>query len=150
MEPSIQFETSSGVVSIEPLQIHLRAGLPESVALLGLGTLLAGVTDHGNGYKWLRCRGLTLFDRPCGLAICFHREALTELHFGVALPDAVLEGGWPTRSTIDKEVAFMRAQLGTVFSRSFSKGEEAFDWGVVWSCFDPKGFSASTGLRYAA
>ena len=53
-----------------------------------------------------------------------------------------MEGGWPTRDAIDKEVAFVRdilARGGLI---------RKFGWGEVWSGYDAKSFIASNGLRY--
>jgi len=115
-----------------------------------LATFFRSQTDHGNGYEWLAFHHLTFNAKPCGISLCFHLGKLQEAHFGVALPNAPLEGGWPTREAIDAEISFMRQALAQSFSRSFSTGQEQFSWGVVWSAFDAKGFQASSGIRYAA
>jgi hypothetical protein len=106
--------------------------------------------DHHNGYVWDMFRGLKFIGYPCGIAVCFHFDRLTEIHFGVSLPGAGLENGWPTREAIDQEVEFVRSTLSDVFSVSFESGSQRFKWGEVWSMFDQRGFMASSGIRYAA
>lgn len=150
MQTSLVLEASTGAVRLAPGGASLRAGCDESQASAALGPLVVATIDHGNGYRWLQCKGLTLFSMPCGIGFCFDHGALRELHFGVALPGAVLEDGWPTRAAIDQEIGFMREHLGRVFARSFRTGREEFSWGVVWSAFDQKGYQASSGLRYRA
>lgn len=85
----------------------------------------------------------------CGLALGFHHGTLTEVHLGVALPDTEKNCGWPTRTAIDKEIAFMRKVFHRQLGREFGDRLEAFSWGVAWSGFDPKGFTATAGIRYA-
>jgi hypothetical protein len=104
--------------------------------------------DHKNGYEWLSFHGVTFGGLPCGFSLCFLHDALTEVHIGVSLPNAELEGGWPTRRAIEEEVVFIRAELGKQLSRSFQTSQERFAWGVVWAMVDSKAFVASAGLRY--
>ena len=68
---------------------------------------------------------------------------------GVSLPGAPLEDGWPTQAAIDAEVAFMRRILATALGRKLTGGLARFDWGEAWARFDPKGFMASSGIRYS-
>ncbi|MDV9040737.1 hypothetical protein [Stenotrophomonas sp. RAC2] len=49
---------------------------------------------------------------------------------------------------IDAEVAFMRRTLGAALGRKLAGGYTQFDWGEAWARFDPKGFMASSGIRY--
>jgi len=67
----------------------------------------------------------------------------------VSLPGATLEDGWPTQAAIDAEVAFMRRTLGAALGCKLSGGHAHFNWGEAWARFDPKGFMASSGIRYA-
>ncbi len=64
--------------------------------------------------------------------------------WSVQLPNAPMDGGWPTREAIDAEVSFVR----DVLANEMSLRTGVTPWGAVWSCFDPKGFLASNGLRY--
>ena len=103
--------------------------------------------NHNNGYEWLSFGGLSFAGRSCGISVCFMQGALSEVHWGVSAPDAK-EKSWPSREDIDEELAFVRSVLSKLLSRSFASGSERFSWGLVWSTFDPKGFMASSGVRY--
>lgn len=103
----------------------------------------------GNGYEWLSFHKVTLGKQPCGFAAGFNHGALTEVHFSVSLPDAKLEGGWPTREAIEEELAFVRSQLNAQLGTEPDAASTAFPWGTVWSMSDPKGFQANSGVRYA-
>lgn len=148
--PSITLHAENGAVSIEGCELRLTPGLSREAVLAALSDFYRRSIDHHNGYEWLFFNGLMFAGQACGLSICFHHGHLREIHWGVVLPGAKMESGWPTREAIEQEVAFVRAALSKIFSRSFSSGHEQFTWGQVWSVFDPKGFLASSGLRYAA
>jgi hypothetical protein len=100
--------------------------------------------DMGNGYVWLNLGDL-FSGQPAALALCFKGDRLTEASWSVQLPGAPVEDGWPTREAIDAEVAFVRSAL----AKEMGLASERQSWGSVWSAFDPKGFMASHGLRYA-
>lgn len=106
--------------------------------------LLEGSRDHGNGFEWLYLRGLTFGGQPAWLSICFHDGRLKEASWGVQLPDAPTQGGWPTREAIDDELSFVRETL--IREMNIHTGQ--MPWGEVWSIFDAKGFMAANGLRY--
>ena len=105
--------------------------------------------DGGNGYEWLNLQGLSFGGVPCGLAMCFHHGRLREASWSASLPGAELEGGWPTRKSIDEEIDFVRKTLKQQVRRDFQTGIEGFPWGTMWSHFNAKGFLASNGLRYS-
>jgi hypothetical protein len=122
---------------------HRRSGVEALVS-----ALVSGERDHGNGYAWLYLRGLSFAGCDAGLSLCFHHGRLSMASWSVTLPDAVLEGGWPTREAIDQEIAFVRAALAREIGYAPGERRMDFDWGEIWSEFDPKGFLASNGLRY--
>jgi hypothetical protein len=148
MTPSLTIDPADGSVYIEDCSLALSKGVGKAEVSAALAQFYHSSADYKNGYEWLRFQGVSFGGQPCGFAVCFHFGALTEIHIGVSLPNAELEGGWPTRRTIDQEVVFMRAELAKQLSRSFQHGRECFSWGEAWSTFDPKGFFASTGVRY--
>jgi hypothetical protein len=98
---------------------------------------------------WLSLHRLSLGGAPAGISLCFHGQQLDMVTMGVDLPGATLEDGWPTQAAIDAEVAFMRRTLATALGRKLAGGHARFDWGEAWARFDPKGFMASSGIRYA-
>lgn len=109
-----------------------------------IADLLSGSRDHDNGYEWAHLTGLTFGDLPADLSLCFHDGCFEQAAWSVQLPNAVTEGGWPTRSAIDDEVSFVRNTLTKVMGLHTGRTP----WGEIWSNFDAKGFLASSGLRY--
>ncbi|MBM3927437.1 MAG: hypothetical protein FJ335_03115 [Sphingomonadales bacterium] len=124
-----------GDVRLRPLQ--LKSEVESQVA-----QWIESSRDHGNGFQWLYLARLTFGGQPASVGLCFRVERLERASWAVQLPDAPMEGGWPTREAIDSEVAFVRDALAR-------EGLNAnFNWGEIWSSFDAKGFIASNGLRY--
>ena len=150
MNPSLTINAEDGTMQIEGCTTVIRAGLSSGDVLSALLQFHQRNIDHKNGYTWFSFHGLSFGGQPCGISMCFHFDRLTEGHWGVSLPYAEQEGGWPTRKAIDEEIEFVREVLSKALFGSFSSGKERFTWGEVWSMFDPKGFLASSGLRYAA
>lgn len=149
MAPSIQVDLADGSVELPALALVIRRGTNQTSAEAMLAEFRKGAVDHGNGYSWSNFHGLTFGGMPCGLALGFHQGALTQAHLGVALPDVKIEGGWPTRQAIDDEIAFVRKVFRDQLGREFGDNPEQFKWGIAWSGFDPKGFMATAGVRYA-
>lgn len=150
MPPDLLINAEDGSVSLSEASLILTKGITRANAAAALSKFYRSNLDHGNGYEWLMFHKVNFGGQPCGFALCFHQGLLTEIRIGVSLPNAVTEGGWPTKDAIDKEIAFAKAELGRQLSRPFNSDYESFPWGEVWSQFDPKGFQASAGLRYAA
>lgn len=109
---------------------------------------LGGLRDLQNGYEWLQLRGLTFGKQPAGLSLCLYERKLVSAHWGVSLPGATIEEGWPTQQAINQEIKFVRRILVAMFQTELTDGGLVFPWGTVWSRFDPKGFCASHGLSY--
>ncbi|MCU1197325.1 hypothetical protein [Stenotrophomonas maltophilia] len=118
-------------------------------ARVAFAALVRGERDVGTGYHWLSLHRLSLGGAPAGISLGFHGQQLDRVTMGVDLPDATLEDGWPTQATINAEVAFMRRTLATALGRKLAGGHARFGWGEAWARFDPKGFMASSGIRYA-
>lgn len=146
-QPAIELSPTTGAITIEGVEMVLAAGLRLDSARSALANFYRRSIDHNNGYEWLSFGGLSFAGRPCNISACFKETKLTEVHLGVSLSD-IQEAGWPSRQDIEREVAFVRAALSKSLHRSFSSGSEKFNWGQVWSVFDPKGFIASAGVRY--
>lgn len=147
---ALSISPDDGSVRIAGCSLVLAKGLARGVAAEQLSRFYRSKIDHRNGYEWLYFQGVSFGTQPCGFALCFHHGHLTETHFGVSLPDAKLEGGWPTREAIDQEISFVRGELGRQLARTFQSGLEHFSWGLVWSLYDEKGGQATAGLRYAS
>lgn len=150
MAPSLSFRPADGSMIIKGHPLIIGPGLPLETVQAGLVPFYRSHVDHGNGYQWLTFAGVEFGGHPCGFSLCFHLGRLTRVHWGVALPDEKVEGGWPTREAIDEEISFVRGILAQAFGRSFATGLERFPWGTAWSVFDAKGFQASAGLCYDA
>lgn len=148
MDPGIQIDLFDGSVKVVGVGLVIHRGSSRSSAESMLSEFHKGTVDHGNGYSWSSFRGLTLGGMPCGLALGFHQCGLTQVHLGVALPGVELEGGGPTRESINDEIDFVRKVLREQLGREFGDHPEQFKWGIAWSSFDPKGFLATSGIRY--
>jgi hypothetical protein len=139
-------DRKTGSARIEGLT-EIVPGQDKSDVEQRVAPLLSGTQDHGNGYQWLYLKGLSFGSQPCGLGLCFFRGKLHEISWSVNLPDAHMEGGWPTRVAIDQEIEFVRRELERQLG---CRPERAcFPWGQVWSAFDEKGYLASNGVRYS-
>lgn len=148
MAPNIQIDLADGSLSLIEQKLVIHKGMSQTNLERMLSEFQKGAVDHGNGYSWSNFKGLSLGAMPCGLALGFRLGSLTEIHFGVSLPDVTLESGWPTRKAIDAEIAFVRSVFRDQLGREFGDKPEHFKWGTVWSGFDPKGFMATAGIRY--
>jgi hypothetical protein len=148
--PALSISPDDGSARIAGCALVIAKGLARDVASEQLSRFYRSKIDHRNGYEWLYFHGVSFGAQPCGFGLCFHRGRLIEVHFGVSLPDAKLEEGWPTREASDQEIAFVRAELARQLARTFRTGLEHFSWGLVWSQYDEKGGQASAGLRYAS
>jgi hypothetical protein len=104
--------------------------------------------DMGTGYVWLDIDGLLFGDQRCAASLCFHDNRLRLVNWFVSLPGAETEGSWPTRETIDNEIAFVRAVIQRQLNVDSHLGEAVFQWGKIWSRFDPIGFMADNSLLY--
>jgi hypothetical protein len=150
VSPSLTFNFRDGSATISTSRVHICRGLSRQDAVAALSSHFRSALDHGNGCEWLSFQGVTFGSQPCGLALLFRHGTLTEIHFSVMLTGAKMESGWPTRAAIDAELAFVRQELSTQLKATVGEREAKFSWGVAWSAFDPKGFQASSGIRYAA
>jgi len=142
-------DATDGSIQLGTLPSLICPTLSLDEARIAFATLMHGEHDVGTGYVWLSLHRLSLGGAPAGISLCFHGQQLDMVTMGVSLPGATLEDGWPTQVAIDAEVAFMRRTLGAALGRKLSGGHARFDWGEAWARFDPKGFMASSGIRYS-
>ncbi|MCU1127661.1 hypothetical protein JAK51_15705 [Stenotrophomonas maltophilia] len=145
----MNFNPTDGSIQLDNLPTLIGPTLSRDEARVAFATLVRGEHDVGTGYHWLSLHRLSLGGAPAGISLCFHGQQLDMVTMGVSLPGATLEDGWPTQAAIDAEVAFMRRTLGAALGRKLSGGHARFDWGEAWARFDPKGFMASSGIRYS-
>lgn len=127
--------------------IEITPGLDKFYVEQRVSSLLSSTRDFGNGYQWLYLKGLSFGAQPCGLGLCFSNGNLCEISWSVQLPNAPMEGGWPTRAAIDQEIEFVRRELEQQLGCRLELA--CFQWGQVWSGFDENGFLASNGIRYS-
>ncbi|MDR2960765.1 MAG: hypothetical protein LBV10_14605 [Stenotrophomonas sp.] len=139
---------TDGSIQLGNLPTLIGATLSRDQARIAFATLMHGERDVGTGYHWLSLHRLSLGGAPAGISLCFQGQQLDMVTMGVDLPGAALQDGWPTQAAIDAEVAFMKRTLGAALGRKLAGGHARFDWGEAWARFDPKGFMASSGLRY--
>ncbi len=140
---------TDGRIQLGNLPALIGPTLSLDEARVAFAALVRGERDVGTGYHWLSLHRLSLGGAPAGMSLCFHGQQLDVVSMGVDLPGATLEDGWPTQATINAEVAFMRRTLATALGRKLAGGHARFGWGEAWARFDPKGFMASSGIRYA-
>ena len=144
----LTIEPGTGALRIGDLA-RLTSGQSKADVSVTLDQFARDERDHGNGYEWLSFGGLTFGGRAASLSLCFFNDRLHQVAWNAHPPDGAMEGGWPTRAGIDEEVAFVRRILGSQIGFEVSRSAMTFPWGEVWSEFDPKGFLAANGLRYA-
>ncbi|WEK57512.1 MAG: hypothetical protein P0Y52_13355 [Candidatus Brevundimonas phytovorans] len=147
MAPPISIDPKTGSICLGD-SVRLSANDPKAAIEHKIAEWLHGSRNHGNGYEWLDLRGFSFGGHPAALSLCFHDDCLVQAAWGVQLPNAPSEGGWPTRKAIDDEVKFVRTTLTNMIEFKDGFGRSQFPWGEVWSDFDNKGFLASNGLRY--
>lgn len=140
---------TDGSIQLGTLPSLICPSLSLDEARIAFVTLMHGEHDVGTGYYWLSLHRLSLGGAPAGISLCFHGHYLDMVTISVDLPGATLEDGWPTQAAIDAEVAFMRRTLGAALGCTLSGGHARFNWGEAWARFDPKGFMASSGIRYS-
>lgn len=143
MAPSFSIDEQTGDIRIGDT-IVLKSGEQRAAAELQVATLADRSRDHGNGFSWLHLRGLTFGGQPAHLSLYFYDNLLDKASWSVRLPNAEMDGGWPTRDAIYAEVAFVHHTL--IDEMGIRAG--SLPWGEAWSRFDAKGFSADNGLRY--
>lgn len=144
----LEINPTDGSLVLQPSGRVVAKGLRREDVQALLAEFFGGSHEHGNGYAWLSLHGFDLGGKPCWLSLGFHEGLLNMVLIGVGLPGAQEEDGWPTQKAIDNEIALVRQALGKQLGRNFGNGDVTFPWGTAWSRFDPKGFAASTGLRY--
>jgi hypothetical protein len=147
MAHELLIDPATGALELTGLA-RLGAGSRKAEAEAALAPLAKGERDFGNGYSWLYAAGLALGGAPASLGLCYFEGRLTMATWSVDLPDAPAEGGWPTREAIDAEVDFVLGELRRQLGRGFARDEESFAWGWAYSSYDPRGDTASSGLRY--
>lgn len=140
---------ADGGIQLGNLPTLIGPTLSRDEARVAFAALVRDERDVGTGYHGLSLHRLSLGGAPAGISLCFHGQQLDRVTMGADLPGATLEDGWPTQATIDAEVAFMRRTLATALGRKLAGGCARFDWGEAWARFDPKGFVASSGIRYS-
>ncbi|PZS75453.1 hypothetical protein [Stenotrophomonas maltophilia] len=141
-------DATDGSIRLGNLPTLIGPALSRDEARVAFSTLVREERDVGTGYHWLSLRRLSLGGAPADISLCFHGQQLDMVTMGVSLPGATLEDGWPTQAAIDAEVAFMKRTLSAALGRKLAGGRTRFDWGEAWARFDPKGFMASSGIRY--
>lgn len=150
MQHAIALNVQTGAFSIGGIAVAFEAGLPRTTVAPAYAAYLHASRDHGNGFEWLDFRGLLFTGKPAAMSVCFKTGHLHELNWTVELRTDPSDISWPTPAENEREVAFVRKALSAMLKRPFSSGQERFSWGLVWSLYDKRGDTASSGLRYTA
>lgn len=148
MNPAFTLSLEDGSITIDDRKIRIDASLTKEVAGQMLAAFYKSAVDHKDGYEWIYLEGLSFGGVPSAMALCFHDGLVREINWSADAPGAELEDGWPTREAIDREIAFVRRVLAKLTGEKTFSGHRRFAWGELWSTFDAKGFTASSGLRY--
>lgn len=83
-----------------------KAGIESQIA-----DWLHGWRNLDNGYERLDLHEVRFGGLPASLSLCFNDSRLMQAAWNVQLPNAPIEGGWPTRHAIEDELKFVRATL---------------------------------------
>jgi len=150
MKPALTINPLDGSIRLTGAPLALGQGTAREDVMAALEPMFRASNDFGSGYEWLSFHEATLGGQPCVFTLGFRLGKLEDAQFSVTLAGAGMEEGWPTRQAIEQELAFMREALSAQLGVKLGKQDACFRWGRVWSTFDPKGFQASTGLRYEA
>ena len=148
MTPELSIDPQTGAVLFSGLAIAIAPGQEKAEVESLLKPYFRDSRDFQNGYEWLTFEGLSFGGEPCVLSFCFFQGRVSQVSWGVKLPGAKLEGGWPARETSGEEIKFVRKNLKEQLSRGFQHGSETFGWGSVHSVFDDRGGAASSAIRY--
>ncbi|TDU30755.1 hypothetical protein DFR24_0109 [Panacagrimonas perspica] len=150
MNPAFTLTLDDGAVQIEGCAVRIEPGLTKAAAANAFARFYKSAVDHKNGYEWIYLDGLSFGGVPGAMALCFHEGLIREINWSADAPGGQLEDGWPTQEAIDREIAFVRRVLAKLMGEKTFSGHRKFAWGELWSTFDAKGFTASSGLRYKA
>ncbi|WP_443691240.1 hypothetical protein [Pseudomonas sp.] len=151
MNPALTINPDNGFIHIVTSDsvLVIDSGLRQHHAAVLLAQFYQSELDHHNGYLWQVYQGASIDGHPAGFSLCFHSGELIQIHFGLSAPAIDTENDWPTKESIEQEIDFLNDAFSRQLSRSFEHGEAQFSWGTAWARFDAKGFSASSGIRYA-
>jgi hypothetical protein len=148
MKPALTIDPATGAVCVSSFEGRIVGGMSRDALMALLSPLYCDNQDHQNGYEWLSFGSMTVNEMPAGISLCFFKDRLQSVSFGVSLPDMQLEQNWPTRGSSEREVAFMKAYLREQLGKAPTRAGYVMPWGEAWASFDEKGFCASSGLRY--
>ena len=130
--------------------VTLGPGAGKSDVERRLAHLVRGSRDMRTGYEWLDLAEVTFGGQPASLGLCFHHGRLCSLGWNVALPGASkAPEGWPTRQSIDNEVAFVRSVLARdIGFDPKSTYPTEFEWGSVVSVYNDREGVARNAVLY--
>lgn len=116
----------------------------DSVSSMELGEFQE-IDDMGNGWIWLRIKNISNSGYFFNMSIAFKNQILKELNFIVSDKKFDLNPNWSDWS--EKEELKKLKKYQNWLKKEIGNKRE-FDWGQIWSDYDPKGGFSSIGLRY--
>lgn len=123
-----------------PCGLRVSRDLPESQVLS-----VEGVQTHDmrTGYVWYRLPVVTSEGESISISLGYHLGHLDFLWIRVT--DGNLEPNWSEWSE-DKEHAVAQRTAVWLAARGYPLG--SYNWGEIWSHYDPKSGMGSGGVRY--
>lgn len=96
--------------------------------------------DVGTGYYWQYYK--ILFESyPTYLSFCFYGTQCEQISLAVSLPTDQYQDNWLTEESMNNAIKF--------FNKAFKKQFDGkLGYGSVYNVFDPRSYSASTGISY--
>ena len=116
----------------------------DSVSKMELGETQE-IDDMGNGWIWLRIKNISNSGYFFNISFAFKNQILKELSFIVSEKKFDLNPNWTDWS--EKDELKKLKKYKNWLNKEIGENRE-FDWGQIWSNYDPKGGFSSIGLRY--
>jgi hypothetical protein len=116
----------------------------ESTKDLNLGQIQK-VSDMKNGYKWIYIKNLKVDQKYFVISLCFYRELLESILF---IPQDHAFDLDSTGNFFNMDDEQEKLKRFNTWLTSEIGDQRKFNWGEVWTEYDPKGGFSSIGLRY--
>ena len=103
------------------------------------------IRDMGNGYKWLDIKNIQIDNQYFNMSLCFKEEILSQLTMMINDNPFDLNSDWNSwNEKVEKEKL---KKYENWLNQELDK-ERKFNWGEVWSSYDPRGGFSSIMITY--
>tara|TARA_B110000240_G_C13228293_1_gene337734 strand:- start:159 stop:581 length:423 start_codon:yes stop_codon:yes gene_type:complete len=106
---------------------------------------LQEIRDMGNGYKWLDIKNIQIDNQYFIMSLCFLKEKLSQITMVTNDKPFDLNSGWDSWS--EKAGKEKLKKFEKWLNKELAK-ERKFNWGEVWTDYDPRRGSSSIGIKY--